>query len=123
MAEPTLSITLPRHPGSPRVARSALRPLAAELGSRADDVTLLVSEILANAVEHGHGETIDLHVTLADGRVHAEAVDGGHGFDPPPASGDLERPRGRGLEIVDRVADAWGAYEGASTHVWFELDL
>ena len=123
MTEPTLTITLPRHPGSPRVARAALRPLVPRLGARADDVTLLVSEVLTNAVEHGSGDTVDLHVTLVDGRVRAEVVDGGHGFTPPAPAPDPARLRGRGLQIVDRVADAWGAYEGNSTHVWFELRL
>jgi anti-sigma regulatory factor (Ser/Thr protein kinase) len=123
MATASLSIELPRHPGSSRMARAALRPLEDHLGARSEDVTLLVSELLANAVEHGEGEAVGLTVHVEAGRVHAEVVDRGHGFAPPALAPDPLRLRGRGLQIVDRLADDWGVFEGDSTHVWFELDL
>jgi anti-sigma regulatory factor (Ser/Thr protein kinase) len=121
MKQTSLTIELPRHPGSPRVARSVLRPLGEHLGSRTDDVTLLVSELLANAVEHGQGEVVELRMSVLDGRVRAEVIDGGQGFELPPP--DPDPGRGRGLQLVDRLAVDWGVSQSASTHVWFELAL
>ena len=123
MTDTLLRVDLPRQPGSSRIARSVLRPLACDLGEHAEDVALLVSELLANAVEHGNGDALELSVRISDGRLRAEVVDGGHGFEPPEFDFDPLRPHGHGLELVDRIAEGWGVYEGNSTHVWFELDV
>jgi len=90
------------------------------------DLKLLVSELVANSVEHsgaGKGDLIGLEVRVADGRVLVEVSDGGPGFELPlsPTRHPWEAEYGRGLLIVDSVADAWGVAHGKRSTVWFEL--
>lgn len=88
-----------------------------------EDVTLLVSELVTNAVRHPKASgRIEMRVEVAGGRVLVEVTDPGGGFAKP----DVGEPPadalgGRGLLIVDRVASRWGVTEGRPTRVWFEL--
>jgi anti-sigma regulatory factor (Ser/Thr protein kinase) len=75
--------------------------------SRADDVELALSEVLANAQEHG-GAPIAVSAWY-DGRFLIEVSDRGRGFDRtrvwanhPPAPLGL---RGRGLWIARQITD------------------
>jgi anti-sigma regulatory factor (Ser/Thr protein kinase) len=106
-------------PAAARAALEDLRPLLdpVVLGR----LRLVTSELVTNAVRHGPGSPITLHVEVLDrDRVRGEVVDdGGPGSLPHPVA-----PRGPdggyGLHVVDGLAQRWGVYEG-STHVWFEL--
>jgi len=53
--------------------------------------------------------------------VRVEVADHGPGFAAAPGRPDAEDIGGRGLFLVDRLADRWGTAEGG-TRVWFELD-
>ncbi|WP_395571383.1 ATP-binding protein [Streptomyces sp. BK79] len=72
-----------------------------------DDVLLTVSELVTNSHVHAHSPaqlvmTWDgtcLHVAVHDASTHLPT--------PRPASG--ERPGGRGLFLVDALADSWEA--------------
>jgi anti-sigma regulatory factor (Ser/Thr protein kinase) len=111
---------------APGRARQRLRELDGELSrARADEVRLLVSELVTNAVMHaGPGGEIRLRVELAPDRVRVEVRDRGRGFrsarpPPPPPPG---QPHGRGLHMVDQVAERWGNARTDEGHcVWFEL--
>jgi anti-sigma regulatory factor (Ser/Thr protein kinase) len=119
-----IELNLPRVPVSVARARASLRPLRSALGDRHQDAVLLVSELVSNAVRHGHGATVGLVVQLRDERLRVEVVDGGNGFLPPTASElTTSAMNGRGLPIVNALSDGWGVYEGNSTHVWFEIDI
>ena len=91
-----------------------------------EDVLLLVTELVTNAVRHaetGAPPLVRVAVHRLPERVRVEVVDGGPGFEPAPT-----RPGGPGggwgLYVVDRVADRWGVVRAASgTCVWFEIDL
>lgn len=93
--------------------------------SCADTVVLLVSELVTNAVVHT-GRPAVLHLsapgTACDGPVRLEVVD--DSSRPPRrrrAAG--EDTGGRGLELIDVLADRWGwRREGAGKRVWCELD-
>jgi anti-sigma regulatory factor (Ser/Thr protein kinase) len=83
------------------------------------DATLLVSELVTNAVTHAGG-SIELRARLEGPGLHVEVTDG---------SAVLPRVRppgvdGRGLHIVEALAAAWGAnlIQGDGKHVWFELE-
>jgi anti-sigma regulatory factor (Ser/Thr protein kinase) len=90
-----------------------------------DDVLLLLSELVTNAVRHaGAGPERPLRVQLqrASQRVLVAVADGGPGFagnpKPPPGT----ESGGWGLFIVDQVADRWGVERTPSgSRVWFEI--
>ena len=59
---------------------------------------------------------------VGDEKVRVEVTDDGRGFSPPEAPmphGDGSG--GWGLQLVDRVASAWGVEVDDATCVWFEL--
>jgi anti-sigma regulatory factor (Ser/Thr protein kinase) len=89
-----------------------------------DDVRLLVSEVVSNAIVHGgkDGEgRIDLTIEEGSDGVRVEVTDAGDGFDP----GSIERggdDSGFGLSFVDRLSRAWGVtHRDGSFVVWFEV--
>ena len=114
------SIDLPRDPSAARIARDQIRErLASTLTPpKLADVTLAVSELVTNAVVHGHGR-IELRVEAGHRVVKAEVIDGGGGFEQQLR---VKQASGSGLRIVGQLADAWGAFQG-TTHVWFEIPV
>lgn len=90
-----------------------------------EDVVLLVSELVTNAIEHGgrrdHVAEVELEVIVADDHVHIEVSDHSSVV-PVPRAGPIDRPSGRGLALVDRLASRWGVARGASGKtVWMEV--
>jgi anti-sigma regulatory factor (Ser/Thr protein kinase) len=90
-----------------------------------DDVLLLVTELVTNAVRHaGVGSGQSLHVELRwwPGRVRMEVVDPGTSFTRPDERITRDHSGGWGLFLVDRIADRWGVTSSASgTSVWAEI--
>jgi len=89
--------------------------------STCDDVTLIVSELVTNAVRHGSGEAIDIALSV-DGVVKVDVRD--EGGDIVPAirhQADDGRPGGWGLVLVDRIAQEWGVVTDGCTRVWCVL--
>ena len=119
----TVELNLARIPVNVARARAGMRPLRDALGDRYEDVVLLVSEVVTNAIRHGKGPTVRLTAQVRGSSCHVEVVDDGSGFEPPDGPADPYKPGGRGLRIVDSLSDDWGVYEGNSTHVWFAIDL
>lgn len=77
-------------------------------GERADDAVMAASELLTNALEHGAGPPVDLHIRVDhDGalvvRVSSLSDDlpAPRGESPP-----VTEARGRGLRIVERLGDS-----------------
>ena len=90
-----------------------------ELASR---VSTVVSELATNAIRHAKS-AFRLEVRRDDGVVRVTVSDD----DPSPprqVSGNTPSdPTGRGLLIVDALADRWGFHpEGLGKAVWAELD-
>ena len=109
-----------------RDVAAAFAPLAGELGDRtAQDVRLLATELVANAVRHTGvaGGTIEVELRVAGDRVHLSVLDDGPGFALPerPVSAP-EGPGGWGLYLVDRCALRWGSERGERHRVWLELE-
>jgi anti-sigma regulatory factor (Ser/Thr protein kinase) len=116
-------IDLPQAMASPRRARQHAASFLGEQ-HREDlvpDASLIVTELVTNAVLHG-GEPIRLAVDMNallrigvfDGDCRTEHV----AIKPH----DMARPGGRGLHIVSTLADRWGtdAHPDGKT-VWAEL--
>ncbi|MER5771010.1 ATP-binding protein [Streptomyces sp. NPDC001985] len=81
------------------------RLLQWNLAALSDDVTLVVSELLANVQEHAEG-ICELHVQLADQLLVVSVTD------TVTATPALRRPSGiaeagRGLLLVDALTDHW----------------
>lgn len=111
---------LPADPEAVGKARWLAREVLAAWGipALAEDVSVVVSELVTNAIVHGRAPiTFSLH---RHGRmVRGEVTDHGAMWPAPfPACSDAEH--GRGLTIVAAYADRWGvepAQEGKT--VWF----
>ena len=124
--ERALSLRLPGGPHAPAVARDAVETLPA--GSLeapvAHTARLLASELVTNSVRHGGSgvdDAIGLEVVLSPSTLRVEVSDSGPGFEPAPARPAPDDAGGRGLYLVDSLADRWGSAEGG-TRVWFEVD-
>lgn len=109
-------------------ARRALADLDAPLPAPVrQDLELLVSEVVTNAVRHGggaDGHPIDMSVRVDERRVRVEVADQGPGFEPDPLPPTMYQESGWGLFLVGQLSDRWGVdrtERGAS--VWFEIDL
>lgn len=85
-------------------------------------VALLVSEIASNALIHAQtGFTISVDDDPGD-TVRVEVVDHAPGT-PRLKEHEPEAVSGRGLFIVDHLADRWGVEErGDGKAVWFEVE-
>jgi anti-sigma regulatory factor (Ser/Thr protein kinase) len=116
-----VTLELERDPAAPARARTMVRGLKPLLGDeRTDDATLLVSELVTNAVKYGSGP-VELRVEAGDdGRGRFTISDAGGGDTPALRETGGEQPGGYGLHLVDRIADDWGVVH-ASMHVWFDL--
>jgi len=119
--------------GGPTAAAHARGVIRSELTGRVPgellaDISLLVTELVANGVRHG-GAGPDSELRLRfEGRpprIYVEVVDpaaNGGGTIAPRAT-DHDRGGGLGLQIVERVATRWGVGSGPGTSVWFEVDV
>jgi anti-sigma regulatory factor (Ser/Thr protein kinase) len=116
-----VDIELPRDLAAPAVARRELRlRFAGLLHQRVlNDLYVVVSELVTNAVMHGQG-AIRLRLEQDAGDIRGEVIDAGSGFEHEVREVGPVATSGRGLLIVERLTTRWGVHEG-TTHVWFEL--
>jgi anti-sigma regulatory factor (Ser/Thr protein kinase) len=122
LEDPDLQVALSRSTDAPGEARRALQRLCADRlhTELLDDAQLMLSELVSNALRHGHGQ-ITLRAALDDDRLAVEVIDEGTGFERDLRRCDFEQIGGWGLGLVDDLASRWGVHEGTS-HVWFELE-
>jgi anti-sigma regulatory factor (Ser/Thr protein kinase) len=117
-----LSVNLPRDGRALALARRAVAEgFASSLSPRRlDEVLLTVTELVSNALKHGHGQ-IRLKLAHEEGRLAGEVVDDGGGFEHEVRRHGADEVGGKGLLIVSALTSRWGIHEGSS-HVWFEMD-
>jgi anti-sigma regulatory factor (Ser/Thr protein kinase) len=119
-----VQVDLPRNLFAPSNGRAVVRSLLGRdvPSSFMSDALLATSELVSNALEHGHGALEVLaRFHLERGLLRVEVSD---------SSSDVPRPReqlptclgGRGLRLVAAVSSDWGwtPNERGKT-VWFEL--
>ncbi|TXL89508.1 ATP-binding protein [Streptomyces sp. IB2014 016-6] len=104
--------------------RHALRELLSHWREResAEVAELLTSELVTNALVHTeHGAVVK--ATVADSRLRVEVRDFIDAPPTPNAPTQDDGTHGRGLVLVDGLADAWGVLtQGLGKMVWFELN-
>ena len=81
----------------------------------------MVSEVVTNAVVHGEGR-IDLAIEVVGGAVRVSVSDRGRGRIFHQSMARPSEARGRGLAIVDELANSWGVvpYGKQGKTVWFQ---
>jgi anti-sigma regulatory factor (Ser/Thr protein kinase) len=93
----------------------------------AETLVLLVSELVTNAVVHtGRPSVLRLRLSgLHDGsvaKVRLEVADTSV-CPPTPKCAEGDETGGRGLALVEGLADRWGwGHEGVGKRIWCELD-
>ncbi|MGG8409709.1 ATP-binding protein [Streptomyces sp. 12297] len=99
----------------------AVRQAVHQLQSAADTLVLLISELVTNAVVHTGCPAV-LRMLFGGPGVRVEVMDTS---DCPPARRHAEdsETSGRGLELVDGLADRWGwQREATGKRIWCEID-
>jgi anti-sigma regulatory factor (Ser/Thr protein kinase) len=84
----------------------------------------MVSELATNSLRHA-GSDFRVHVERDDGQVRVAVSDSGPG-QPFLRSPHPREPTGRGLRIVQALADDWGVaplHDGRGKVVWFAVDV
>ncbi|MEJ8645673.1 ATP-binding protein [Streptomyces sp. MS1.HAVA.3] len=102
--------------------RQALRDWGWDKTETSEDTLLLVSELLTNAALHANG-CRELVLTADETALHIEVHDDTTTLpvrNPAPQRGI---PGGRGLYIVERLSDRWGAHTYVTGKaVWAEIE-
>jgi anti-sigma regulatory factor (Ser/Thr protein kinase) len=115
---------LPTVPQSAAAARAAVRDLIRPAGYDAEAAELLVSEVVGNAVRHAPEREVLLRASLVDGLLHVEVQDGSPRLPSLPDPPQWESEDGRGLLLVESLADRWGAEPApGGKRLWFDLTL
>ncbi|MEU1144953.1 ATP-binding protein [Streptomyces sp. NPDC005863] len=118
-------VPLPSRPESAAIARRLAQVVVLRHWGLSpkltEDVVLLVSELVGNAVRHTGARVFGLHMQRRRGWVRVEVRDPSRGLPclMPVHEMDLS---GRGLFLVDKLSDRWGVDllpRGKTT--WFEV--
>jgi serine/threonine-protein kinase RsbW len=121
-----LDVTLDTGPLAPARARTAIRGWSEHMTLepvRRDALELLVSETVANAVQHASapdGAQINLVASFEQDEILVRVTDAGGGPQPRRRTSTPKRG-GYGLHIVDRESRRWGVERLAGNVVWFAI--
>jgi anti-sigma regulatory factor (Ser/Thr protein kinase) len=120
-----ISLNLPAAPSAATTARSEITRRLSERITRGllEDVRLLLTELITNALRHADmapDDEIAVRAELSGGTVRIEVRDPGRDglveLRPPGPRGG-----GYGLFLVERLTDQWGVELRDGTTVWAEL--
>jgi anti-sigma regulatory factor (Ser/Thr protein kinase) len=121
-----LSLEVKCRSSAPAVVRAALAKIRG-LGPARDDLILVASELVSNAVVHSGGspaDTIQVRATLTGEGVSISVGDPGLSADSRQLrSEDALAAGGQGLRIVDQVARRWGFERDRGHRVWAEVNV
>jgi serine phosphatase RsbU (regulator of sigma subunit)/anti-sigma regulatory factor (Ser/Thr protein kinase) len=115
-------------PGDPEALTEARHMIRAAVyawgaGERADEIELIADELITNALMHTEGSAIVTLRVLSglDRRLRAEVEDSSSALPRRREAGE-SGVSGRGLLLVDRLADVWGVEaRGGGKCVWCEF--
>ncbi|WP_166375855.1 ATP-binding protein [Aeromicrobium phragmitis] len=129
MIETSASIRLPFESSTPSIARTKLAAFLTrhEVDAEVIDNGLIVlSEMIANAVSHGSPDAtgqMEITWSIAGDLLELSVLDAGTGATLKPIDFDEDSLSGRGLSIINRVADRWWVDMSQGTRVSAELPL
>jgi anti-sigma regulatory factor (Ser/Thr protein kinase) len=121
-----IAVTLPLGPRGPAMARRLVVAVLGDAGcplELIDRAVLACSELVTNALLHGHGPP-RLRLSARPDRATVSVYDAAPALPEPRAVSEapVMDPHGRGLVIVGDQADRWGAEpEGKGKWVWAEF--
>ncbi|HEX4254335.1 MAG TPA: ATP-binding protein [Streptosporangiaceae bacterium] len=122
---PSAAVLLPYTPSSVAEARHRLVSDLAAAGiyeTAVGDVALIVTELLSNAIRHAAplpGALVRVTWSLDHDAVRVAVSDAGDGPLPHVTEPAPGAPGGRGLGIVETLADHWGVLrDNGETTVW-----
>lgn len=119
------TVVLPLDESSPMAARAWLKVVSCgtHVSHLLDDATLLVSELVTNAVKHG-GPPVVLAVDCDGKHLEVRVRDGSSDLPVPRTAAPTEES-GRGYLLLDELSHRWGVeqeVDGADgKEVWFLL--
>jgi len=124
-------IRLPASEQSVRIGRQVVERLSLGLPAELhEDLRLLVSEMMTNAVRHGTptgecpGATIRIRIGVEHQLLRVEVHDQGSGFEPLKRGPASDLGSGWGVHFVNELAAHWGTGRGPDGWVvWFELSV
>jgi len=118
----TAAASLPPTVTSPRHSRQLARTALAGWCDPSDfaDIELLISELVANGVEHAETQ-VDVRIAVTPTTIRIEVTDRDPGL-PVTRSPEANESSGRGMRIVDQTATRWGVQARRTGKcVWFEV--
>ncbi len=114
-----------RPTAGPEARRTLLADMDTLPTSVRDDVLLLVTELVNNAVRHakaGADRPLRVEVRHRAATLRVAVFDEGTGFTSAGPGSERDKSGGWGLFLVDQIADRWGITPtGSGTCVWLEL--
>lgn len=123
-----LELKLPSDARAPATVRKSIQALSEHIGTdQLDDLQLLADEVVTNGLLHAPEDNRWLLVRVIafpnpSLPIRVEVIDSGPGFEPKLRKPELDDTGGRGLFLVDALADRWGVDSHGGTRVWLELD-
>lgn len=121
----TLEHRLTQSVHAPSEARALVgKRVAADLPPLvAENVLLVISELVSNGVRHSRGEELVLRVRRDELTIRVEVENRGGGFRLATSPDALEPGPGGGLglHLVATVSDRWGIESNGTTVVWAEI--
>jgi anti-sigma regulatory factor (Ser/Thr protein kinase) len=108
-------------PTAPGLARAMIGQMALS-ASMEERGRLLGSELVTNSVRHADAGMISVHMTRHSNGLDVTITDPGPGFAYAPVIQTDEMVGGRGLFLVDQIADAWSTGGVGDPSVTFRLD-
>ncbi|MCT9931749.1 ATP-binding protein [Planotetraspora sp. A-T 1434] len=95
---------------------------AGMLAAAVDDAVLVMSELVSNSLRHAHplpSGQLRVAWICSESQIEIAVSDGGATTEPRAGRPTLSSLGGRGLGIVEYLADRWGVrHEGDFTTVW-----
>jgi serine phosphatase RsbU (regulator of sigma subunit) len=92
-----------------------------------DEIKLMATELVTNSIIHGQGdhihEWLELVISEHEQSLRISIIGGGEPFSERAQWAAPAAVSGRGLMMVDTLADRWGVDNENGVCVWFECDL